>query len=283
MPTPIVLSHFAVEPLLKARRAGESAARTTLDLGLTEVDVPLDGDGVTLPDGAQLAWPIVAEIAANEVACYAIEGGEAYKIQRFSEAMGRVYSLMPTRRAPTMLISGIPMHRIKDVDPTEDTRRKIRAAAPRGRTLDTATGLGYTAIAAAKRAETDTVITVEIDPTGLEIARLNPWSQNLFDNPKIQQIIGDSFDVVETFDDDSFSTIIHDPPIMSLAGDLYSTDMYRALHRILKRNGRLFHYIGDPEGKMGSNVTRGAMRRLQDAGFSRIDRRPEAFGVVAYK
>ena len=165
MPTPIVLSHFAVEPLLKARRAGESAARTTLDLGLTEVDVPLDGDGVTLPDGAQLAWPIVAEIAANEVACYAIEGGEAYKIQRFSEAMGRVYSLMPTRRAPTMLISGIPMHRIKDVDPTEDTRRKIRAAAPRGRTLDTATGLGYTAIAAAKRAETDSVITIEIDPT----------------------------------------------------------------------------------------------------------------------
>ena len=283
MPTPIVLSHFAVEPLLKARRAGESVARTTLDLGLTEVDVPLDGDGVSLPDGARLAWPIVEEIAANEVACYAIEGGEAYKIQRFSEAMGRVYSLMPTRRAPTMLISGIPMHRIKDVDPTEDTRRKIRAAAPRGRTLDTATGLGYTAIAAAKRAETDSIITIEIDPTGLEIARLNPWSQELFDNPKIQQVIGDSFDVVETFDDDSFSTIIHDPPIMSLAGDLYSTDMYRELHRILKRSGRLFHYIGDPEGKMGSNVTRGAMRRLQDAGFSRIDRRPEAFGVVAYK
>ena len=283
MPSLIVLSHFAVEPLLKARRAGESAARTTLDLGLTEVDVPLDAEGITLPDGAHLAWPIVEEIAENDVACYAIEGGEAYKVQRFSEAMGRVYSLMPTRRAPTMLISGIPMHRIKDVDPTEDTRRKIRAAAPRGRTLDTATGLGYTAIAAAKRAETDSVITIEIDPTGLEIARLNPWSQNLFDNPKIQQIIGDSFDVVETFDDDSFSTIIHDPPIMSLAGDLYSTDMYRALHRILKRNGRLFHYIGDPEGKMGSNVTRGAMRRLQDAGFSRIDRRPEAFGVVAYK
>ncbi len=283
MPSLIVLSHFAVEPLLKARRAGESAARTTLDLGLTEVDVPLDAEGITLPDGAHLAWPIVEEIAENDVACYAIEGGEAYKVQRFSEAMGRVYSLMPTRRAPTMLISGIPMHRIKDVDPTEDTRRKIRAAAPRGRTLDTATGLGYTAIAAAKRAETDSVITIEIDPTGLEIARLNPWSQELFDNPKIQQIIGDSFDVVETFDDDSFSTIIHDPPIMSLAGDLYSTDMYRELHRILKRSGRLFHYIGDPEGKMGSNVTRGAMRRLQDAGFSRIDRRPEAFGVVAYK
>ncbi|MFN8474804.1 MAG: methyltransferase [Anaerolineae bacterium] len=283
MPTLIVLSHFAAEPLLEARRGGQTVARASLDLGLTETDVALDGQGIALPDGQHLPWAVVEEIAENEVACYAIEGSEAYKIQRFSEAMGRVYTLMPTRRAPTMLISGIPMHRIKDVDPTEDTRRKIRAAAPRGRTLDTATGLGYTAIAAAKRAETDAVITIEIDPTGLEIARLNPWSQALFDNPKIQQIIGDSFDVVEMFDDDSFSTIIHDPPIMSLAGDLYSTDMYRELHRILKRSGRLFHYIGDPEGKMGSNVTRGAMRRLQEAGFSRIDRRPEAFGVVAYK
>lgn len=283
MPNLIILSHFAVKPLLDARRAGQALARTSLDLALTEVDVALDAEGVTLPDGQGLPWPVVEEIAENEVACYRIEDGEAYKIQRFSEAMGRVYTLMPTRRAPTMLISGIPMHRVKDVDPTEDTRRKIRAAAPRGRTLDTATGLGYTAIAAARRAETDSVITIEIDPTGLEIARLNPWSGELFDNPKIQQVIGDSFDVVETFDDDSFSTIIHDPPIMSLAGDLYSTDMYRALHRILKRSGRLFHYIGDPEGKMGSNVTRGAMRRLQEAGFSRIDRRPEAFGGVAYK
>jgi uncharacterized protein len=138
-----------------------------------------------------------------------------------------------------------------------------------------------TAIEAAKTAEH--VTTIEIDPTGLAMCQLNPWSQGLFNNPKITQVIGDSFDEVAEFEDETFSCIIHDPPIMSLAGDLYSTEIYQEFRRILKRNGRLFHYIGDPDGKMGANVTRGVMRRLQDAGFSHITRRPEAFGLVASK
>jgi predicted methyltransferase len=65
-----------------------------------------------------------------------------------------------------------------------------------GQVLDTATGLGYTAIEAAKTAAH--VTTIELDPTALEVARCNPWSQALFDNPKIMQRIGDSFDVAET-------------------------------------------------------------------------------------
>ena len=276
-----VLSHYQVEPLFKAHRAGETTAITSLDLGLTAVEVALAPEGVAAPGGGCLDWATLAAIAADDVGCYRIEDGAAVKAQQFSETLNRMYSLMPTRRAPTMLISGIPMHRIKGIDPTEDTRRKIRAANPRGRVLDTATGLGYTAIEAARTA--DHVMTIEIDPTALAIARLNPWSRSLLDNPKIQQVIGDSFDVVADLPDESFSVIVHDPPIMSLAGDLYSSDMYAELYRILKRSGRLFHYIGDPEGKMGANVTRGATRRLQAVGFARVERRSEAFGIVAYK
>jgi predicted methyltransferase len=52
---------------------------------------------------------------------------------------------------------------------------------------------------------------------------------------------------------------------------------------VLKRKGRLFHYIGDLESRSGRNVARGVVRRLQDAGFSRIARKPGAFGVAAYK
>lgn len=278
---PILLSHFQAGPLLKAWRDGQPSATVSLDLNLTTTEVQLSEAGVALPDGQQVVWGSIREIAENDVASYVIEGGESRKVQAFSEETNRMVSLMPTRRAPTMLIAGFPMHRIKDVDPWEDTRRKIRAANPRGRVLDTATGLGYTAIEAAKTA--DHVTTIEIDPTGLEMCRLNPWSQGLFDNPKITQVIGDSFDEVAEFVDETFSCIIHDPPIMSLAGDLYSTDIYREFSRILKRNGRLFHYIGDPDGKMGANVTRGVMRRLQDAGFSHITRCPEAFGLLASK
>lgn len=96
------------------------------------------------------------------------------------------------------------------------------------------------------------------------MARLNPWSQELFNNPKITQLMGDAYEVVPTFEDESFGRIIHDPPTFSLAGDLYSGVFYRELYRILKRGGRL----GDPNSKASGGVTRGALRRLQEAGFT---------------
>jgi uncharacterized protein len=195
--------------------------------------------------------------------------------------MNRFYSLMPTERAPTMLLSGIPMHRIRGIDPHEDTRRKIQAVAPvTGRVLDTATGLGYTATEAANTAE---VVTVEIDPTVLEVARRNPWSRALFDNPRIRQVIGDSYEVLPSLERESFSVIFHDPPTFRLAGDMYSGAFYRELFRVLKRGGRLFHYIGDLESTSGRVVAKGAVRRLQEAGFGRVERKPETFGLVATK
>jgi uncharacterized protein len=192
------------------------------------------------------------------------------------------YVLMPTLRAPTVLISGIQMHRVKDVDPWQDTLSKVRAVSPvEGRVLDTCTGLGYTAIAAAESA--DQVVTVEVDPNMIEMARLNPWSRPLFGHPRIRQIMGDSLEEVQTFEEGSFSRIIHDPPMMTRAGDLYSGAFYSDLYRLLTRRGRLYHYVGDPESKSGRNITRGVMRRLQEAGFRRVQPRPRAFGVVAYK
>jgi predicted methyltransferase len=279
---PIVLSHHHVTPLLSAREAGEGTASTSLDLGLTSADVLLEAERVVFPDGQWLPWDSLEEIRRSETGCYLVEGNEAEKIQRFSEFLGRAYSLMPTGRAPTMLVSGIPMHRIKGTDPHRDTLTKIRAIAPiGGRVLDTCTGLGYTAIEAARTAEQ--VVTIELDPTALEVARLNPWSRALFEHPRIEQVVGDSFDVIQDLEDESFSRIIHDPPTFSLAGELYSGEYYRHLFRVLRRKGRLFHYIGDLSSRSGRNVVKGVARRLQEAGFSRVVRKPGAFGVVAYK
>jgi predicted methyltransferase len=174
------------------------------------------------------------------------------------------------------------MHRIKGTDPYKDTLSKIKAVSPIiGRVLDTTTGLGYTAIEASKTA--DEVITVELDPAVLEIARRNPWSRALFGNPKITQKIGDSFDVIEEFEGGFFTRIIHDPPTFSLAGDLYSEEFYRQLFRVLRRSGRLFHYIGDLDSQHGSRVVKGALRRLEAAGFKNARRYPQAFGLIAYK
>lgn len=277
-----VLSHFQAAHLLSAKKNSLAETAVSLDLNISQTAVTLTPEGIQLPNNQTLIWAQLEEIAANELACYTIENSQIEKIQYFSERLNRFYSLMPTTAAPTMLISGIPMHRIKGTDPHRDTLSKIKAITPvSGEVLDTTMGLGYTAIAAAKTAVH--VTTIELDPTVTEVCRRNPWSQGLFDSPNITQLIGDAFDVVEELADGRFTRIIHDPPMFSLAGHLYSTAFYKQLYRLLTGNGRLFHYIGNPKSKSGGNVTRGAVRRLQEAGFRRVKPRPQAFGVVAFK
>jgi predicted methyltransferase len=278
----IVLSKRQADGLLNARKIGMDTISVTPDLGLTKCEIKLGEEGIRFPDDQWLGWDEVMRIQGSDVGCFILEEGMLRKIQTFSEHTNRPVSLMPTDRAPTLLVAGFPMHRIKGTDPYRDTLTKIEAISPViGRVLDTATGLGYTAIEAAKTAEA--VITIEIDPAVLEVARLNPWSKNLFGNPKIEQIIGDSFEIIQGFKNESFSRIIHDPPTLSLAGELYSQAFYHQLYRVLERGGRLFHYIGDLESRTGKRVVRRVVERLGEAGFKRIRRRSKAFGVIAGK
>ena len=288
-----VLSHVQAQQVVNARKANRSSVAVSLDLGRTHVDLLLNASGVELPKGLHITWPDLDTIVRNQNNCFTVaDDSTIYKIQEFSPEFNRLYSLMPTgenlrngdcrETAPTMLISGIPMHRIKGTDPQRDTKAKIRAAGPfTGPVLDTATGLGYTAIAAAQSAPH--VTTIELDPVVLEICRSNPWSQALFEGSQITQLIGDSFDLIAEMADNTFAQIIHDPPMFSLAGHLYSADFYAELYRVLQPRGKLFHYIGNPESKSGRSVTVGASARLTEVGFARIQRRRDAFGIVAYK
>jgi hypothetical protein len=276
-----VLSAAQAQVLLQGRSQGDAALEVSLTLGFNLTLVSLGPQGVQIPAGGCLPWAQVEAIAADENGCYILQADDARKIQFYSDLTGRAYSLYPTRGAPTMLVSGLPMHRIKDTDPHQDTLEKIRAARPVAHVLDTCTGLGYTAIQASKLAAH--VTTIELDPAALEVCRANPWSQELFTAGNITQIIGDSFEEIAAFPEGSFSRVIHDPPYLSLAGDLYSLDFYHEAFRVLTRNGRMFHYIGDPESKSGRSTTAGVIKRLEQAGFRRIERAPRAFGVVASK
>ena len=281
-PEMIVLSYVQAHALLKARQAGSRVAEVSPDLGISDVTVEASDEGVVFPGGERLSWQQIEKIKKSDVNCFAVEGDEIRAIKVFSEATSRVCSLLPTKRTPSMLIAGFTMHRIVDIDPMQDTLKKIETIKPIvGRVLDTATGLGYTAIEAAKSA--DQVVTIELDPGAQEIARQNPWSRELFSSSKIEQMMGDAYEIVPTFDEESFSRIIHDPPVFSLAGELYSGVFYKELYRVLKRGGRLFHYIGDLNSKSSGTVAKGALQRLREAGFKQVVRRPEAFGVVAYK
>jgi hypothetical protein len=268
--------------LLSAHSQNVERANVSPDLGMTTVVVTLDAEGAYFPDGQTLTWADAETISRDEVGCYRLKDSTIRKIQMFSEVTQRAVSLMPTAGAPTMLIAGFPMHRIKDTDPIRDTQAKIKAIAPiSGCVLDCNMGLGYTAIHAARTAQH--VVTIELDPAVITIAEQNPWSRELFTNPRIERVIGDAFDVVETQPDESFARVLHDPPTIQLAGDLYSADFYRELYRVVQKGGRLFHYIGDPNSAHGAKLTPGVMARLEKVGFSRVTRRPDAFGVSAHK
>src|SRR5207253_2111207 len=116
--------------------------------------VTLAPEGLVFPNGEHLDWQGIEKIARSQVNCFLVENNSIRSIQVFSEYTNRVCSLMPTRGAPSMLIAGFVMHRIKDIDPMQDTARKIASISPvTGRVLDTATGLGYTAIEAARMAQ----------------------------------------------------------------------------------------------------------------------------------
>jgi uncharacterized protein len=278
----VILSYVQTRPLLEAHKRGQVAIETSPDLGISTTSVTLSTEGVCFTTGEGLDWASVEKISRSEVNCYIISAEGMQSVQTFSTGTNRLCSLMPTRGAPSMLIAGFVMHRFKETDPWQHARRMIEAIAPvSGSVLDTTTGLGYTAILAAKTAEN--VTTIELDPGVQAIAQLNPWSQKLFASPNITRVMGDACEVVPTFADESFDRIMHDPPSLKLAGELYSGTFYRELYRVLKRGGRLFHYTGDPNSKAGGGVTHGVVRRLQEAGFSRLARHAEAYGVVAYK
>ena len=275
----MIFSHYQTRPL--AEKNAPALVLISADLGLSSVQVARVSSGWRFTTGEELTSDQVRLITADENSCYRLIGNDLEKIEAFSTRTNRYYSLYPTQKAPSMLISGIPMHRIKETTPDLDTRYKIQALGrPYGLILDTCTGLGYTAIRAAETA--DRVITIEYDPAVLSICRRNPWSHTLFTNPKISILIGDSAELASCFQAETFNAIIHDPPTFNLAGQLYSQDIYADFHRILNANGRMFHYIGNPNSRSGASVSRGVANRLRQTGFT-VAPKARAFGVLAKK
>ncbi len=279
-PREYVLSSYEVHPLLEARRRVPTEVEVPVNLGKARVRAYLSPEGVHFPGNVLLTWEDANTIVAHENVCYRVTVEGIHPLHVFSPFTGRVVTLYPTGGAPTVTLSGIPMHRIKGTDPWRDTQAKMKAARPHGRVLDTCMGLGYTAIQAAARSEF--VLTVELDPAVITLAKYNPWSEDLFTSSVIHVVQADVFDLIRVLPDAWFSVVIHDPPMFSLAGNLYGREFYKEVYRVLRPRGRFFHYIGSPEKKMARSVTRGVMQRLREVGF-KVRETPRAFGVVGLK
>lgn len=279
----MVLSGYAARALVLAQGAGLSGVEVSVDLNLSRTRVYIETDGARLSDDAWVGWEALERLARHPNHCVVVDADGVQKISLFSETTRRQVSLYATEfGAPTMVLAGFPMHRIKGIDPWGDTEEKLKAASPvPARVLDTATGLGYTAIAAARLGAH--VTTIELDPGVLRIARQNPWSAELFTSDRIEQRTGSAAEIVPELPSAAFDLILHDPPTVQLAGELYGEPFYEALRMRLSNRGRLFHYIGSPDSRQGASLTRGTIRRLKAVGFSKVTAAPQAFGVVAHR
>lgn len=279
-PEIVTLGAAQAKALLAAHDRGATELRTTRTLGLDFERASLSAEGIRFEGAPLIGWEVLRSIGEDDRRAYRFEGGQPTPIQAYSDQVGALRTLCPSAGAPTTLIGGIPMHRIKDADPWQDSQAKVATLKePKGRVLDTCFGLGYAAILLGRRAKE--VTSFEIDPNALAIARLNPWSLEAFQSPKITVHCADAAKEVAALPTGRFEAVMHDPPTLALAGELYSLEFYRELHRVMRRGAVLFHYIGDPESRIGMRVYPGVMRRLAEAGFRSARRELTAQGVSA--
>lgn len=273
--TPPILSPATAKMLL------EGKTRISLDLGLTETTVTRTDGGFLLSEDEDIGNDVLEKIACREDSAYFVDHGAVFQV---ALAGRHFYKLVPTERAPTLEIDGIRMHRTSGTTPDRDTEAKLTSLGlDHGNVLDTCTGLGYTASESVRRGA-ELVVTVELEPSVLRIALMNPWSKPLFSDDRIHKILGDSYMVTDALPDASFDFIIHDPPRHGQAGHLYGLDFYTKLYRLLRPGGRLFHYVGAPRSlSRGVNLHRGVARRLSQAGFLELNYFEEVLGLTCAK
>ncbi len=244
-------------------RDGEHAV-IPVDFGLTQTAVTVKGSTVLFSHGAKI--PLPARI--KDTFCYLVKRRDLVPCAFYAENTRRFYKLIPTRNWPSIAIGSVPMHAVTRSSPAEDTRRKLTLLKPRGKVLDTCMGLGYTAMGAA-RAGCD-VYTFERDSNVITLARLNPLSGDLFTRKNIHRRKADIYEYIRRFGPGEFDCIIHDPPTVRIAPELFSDVFYRQLYRVLKKRGRLYHYLPLYRIRQGRDYPAKIKGKLKQAGFEMI-------------
>lgn len=265
---------------LDAMAKGLSSIRLSTDLNLTEWDVPLGNQCLVLDDDNRLSLGDLKKIAKKKQRIYLCRLGE---MQPLEDRSSGYYKLAPTAGAPLLEISGVKMHISKGTDPFASASEMAQQAVRQGdRVLDCCSGLGYAAIAAHRLGARE-VLSIELSKQVMGLREQNPWSDDL-GQKGIVQVQGSSYELIGTMPETSFDSVIHDPPRFSLAGELYSEEFYRQIFRVLRRDGRLFHYTGNPHVvKKGGSFVDGVIRRLKAVGFKNVEKVEHLMGVRAQK
>jgi len=260
--------------------AGQGCLRAPVNFSLKAVEACAHPQHVELRlehGCVELARELLVRLARSDKLLYAgpegvylleVRARSYYKLRYLGEGV-----------APTVEIDGIHMHNIVGTDPLSDARRKVELVGVRrgSRVLDVCTGLGYTASQSLLRGAS--VLTIEKDENVLWIAEHNPFSALL---EKAELILGDAFEVLDRLEGEGFDYVIHDPPTLALAGELYSLEFYLKLYRVMRKGSRLFHYTGAPGKHRGLSIAKGVAQRLRRAGFT-VERIIEGYGIIAVR
>jgi len=272
----IILTKKEADRVIKSK---DGTIQISLDLGKSLCEVKKEGKAVYVNN---INIPLEEFSKIKEESCYTIAGGKITKLAFFSEETNLYYKLVPTKDWPTITLSSTPMHRHTQLSPKEDTIFKIREIKPiKGQVLDTCCGLGYTAIMCSK--EADEVYTFERDFAVLHVAKLNPYSQELFNSKKIKMFTESIFNATSKFEDNFFDRIVHDPPTFKYSPELYSKEFYNELYRVMKNKGIIYHYAPWPQKTKNRVFYKGIIAKLNECGFERARYSEKSSGVVAVK
>ena len=236
-----------------------------------QVECTLDlGRSVTMVDVSVAGWSWRGERYPFLEICkdrtiYQWVDGAFQPVARFTTSLVK---LVPTAFGPpTFEIDGIKMLPTARVSPYADAGRKVDLIQPRGKViLDTCGGLGYFAAWCVQR-QARRVLSYEINPDVIWLRSLNPWSPGVGSGLTLAQ--ADITEEIELLPARSVDAVLHDPPRFGIAGELYSQAFYEQLRRVLRANGKLFHYTGSPNKlTSGRDVPGEVAKRLQRSGFA---------------
>ncbi|MDO8628708.1 MAG: methyltransferase domain-containing protein, partial [Nanoarchaeota archaeon] len=262
-----VITSSDLRRLEEARTRGKDELDVSLDLGKSKIVVKI------VPDGFMVDNQVIAavKVRSDEKSCFVLVDGKLEKLQIFSPETNKLYKLIPTSNKPLLQVSGTSMHKREFVD-------RVAQEKLHGRVLDAGTGLGYTALVAAKTA--DEVVTVEVDPNVLTLAEYNPWSVGLFDNPKIKIYEGDVIEEVKDFSDASFDAAVLDGGTPHASGMFFSSELYQEVFRVLKKKSRVLHYLPRVHKTKGRDFPGEVIDRMLAAGFSLVEQDKDGCFVV---
>jgi len=254
-----LLTLEVLETLRAAARAGAASVECSLDLQRS----------ITRVEAGVSAWnwngePFPYPESCKDRTIYHWDGESFKPVARFTSSL---IKLVPTQWGPpTFEIDGIKMLPTAHGSPYADAERKVGLIEPRGKLiLDTCGGLGYFA-AWCLQAKADHVLSFEKNRDVIWLRSLNPWSPETGSGLTLSE--GDVAAQIATLPGASVDAILHDPPRFGTAGELYSQVFYDQLARVLKRRGKLFHYIGTPNKlTSGRDVPNEVAKRLRHAGF----------------